>query len=199
MKFKDTIYGDLTDKIFVGSINVSGIGLTSLEGSPKIIINGNFDCSYNKLTSLVDSPEIIRGHFNCSSNKLSTLEYSPQEIDGSYMCYDNQLVSLKGSPIEIKSGFFCGMNKLTSLEHAPKIVKGNFNTCSNQLTTTKYAPNEIGGKSFWRDNPNPYLEEEYKAKQENPDLSENEFNQLMYEITECADYLPAKLQEMFIF
>ncbi|MCF6330846.1 MAG: hypothetical protein L3I99_04790 [Sulfurimonas sp.] len=49
MKFKDTKYGDLTYKIFVGHIYVSGIGLTSIEGSPKIIINGSFDCSYNQL------------------------------------------------------------------------------------------------------------------------------------------------------
>ena len=115
------------------------------------------------------------------------------------MCYDNQLVSLKGSPREIKSGFFCGMNQLTSLEHSPTKIDGNFNASTNQITTIKYAPSKIGGGFFCSDNPNPYLEEEYKARQENPNLSDNEFNLLMYEITECTDYLPVDAQDMFLF
>lgn len=34
-----------------------------------ITINGNFNCSYNKLTSLEGCPSTINGYFDCSDNK----------------------------------------------------------------------------------------------------------------------------------
>ena len=199
MRFKDTKYGDLTGKIFIGNINVSGIGLTSLKGSPKIIINGGFDCSYNQLTSLKCSPHIIRGSFICNNNQLTSLKCSPKEVTDSFICYDNHLISLEGAPTEVGGGFFCGKNKLTSFEHSPKIVGGNFNASDNQLTTTKDAPDEIGGIFRCSHNPNPHLETEYKIRKENPDLSDEDFAMKMYDETDDTNYLPQEVRDAFIF
>ena len=55
MKFKD-IYGDLSDTIY----------------------KGNFDCSYNNLTSLEGVPNKVKGNFDCSNNKLTSLETLPK-------------------------------------------------------------------------------------------------------------------------
>lgn len=199
MKFKDTKYGDLTNKIFVGDIMVVGLGLTSLEGAPKALINGSFDCSYNKLKSLKYSPKIIRGNFNCSLNQLTKLEFSPKEVDGYYMCYDNQLTSLSGIPNELKSGFFCGKNQLTSFEYSPKKINGNFNASSNKIRSIKNAPLEIKGIFYCKDNPNPYLEEEYETKQKYPNLSDDDFNVKMYEITKYEEYLSQSVKDIFLF
>jgi len=65
MKFKDTIYGDLTGQTYNGDINISGLKLTSLEGAPKNV-TGSFWCYSNpKLTSLKGAPENVTGIFNC--------------------------------------------------------------------------------------------------------------------------------------
>ena len=199
MKFKDTSYGDLTDKVFIGNINISGMGLTSLDGAPKLIANGSFDCSYNHIETLEYSPSVVNGSFNCSGNKLSSLISSPLKVTENYSCFDNLLTSLSGSPIEIGGGFFCGKNNLTSFENAPKKVGGNFNASDNQLTRVKYAPKEIGGKFYCSHNPNIHLELEYKTKQENPELSDKDFYRKMYEKTKDTDYLPEEVKDTFIF
>ena len=77
MKFKDTKYGDLSGQKYYGDINVSELGLTSLEGSPKIV-NGHFFCDDNNLTSLEFAPESVSGIFNCLDNKLTSLKGAPK-------------------------------------------------------------------------------------------------------------------------
>lgn len=200
MKFKDTKYGDLTGEIFIGNIDVFGMGLTSLEGSPKIVINGNFNCGYNKLTSLKYSPEIIRGGFNCTMNQLTTLEFSPKEVDGNYECYDNQLVSLKGIQTELKSSLACGKNKLKSLEYAPRKIGVHLNASDNLIETMYDISIEIVGGFACSHNPNPHLVEEYYLKQRNSNLSLDNFNIKMYELTDDADrYIDKNAQDIFLF
>lgn len=69
MKFKDTKYGDISIIQYQNNtIDVSMMNLTSLEGSPNIVID-NFDCSKNNLTSLEFAPKKIKGYFSCKGNK----------------------------------------------------------------------------------------------------------------------------------
>ena len=75
MKFKDTKYGDLTGKFYRGDIDVSGLGLTSLEGAPKGV-EWDFMCSYNQLTTLKGIPIKVGGNFVCFNNNPNPyLEY----------------------------------------------------------------------------------------------------------------------------
>ena len=39
------------------------------------IVNGNFDCNNNELTSLDFCPKLVNGYFSCSFNKLASLEF----------------------------------------------------------------------------------------------------------------------------
>jgi hypothetical protein len=100
MKFKDTRYGNLTDQTYNGDINVSNIGLTSLEGAPKVV-EGRFDCSYNYLTSLKGAPRIVKKHFYCDCNILNSLEGAPNIVKGYFNCYNNKLVSLEYLPEDV--------------------------------------------------------------------------------------------------
>jgi len=138
MKFKDTKYGNLTGQTYKGNIDVHGMNLASLEGSPKVVI-GIFNCSRNKdLTSLKGAPETVKGDFYCSNNQsLTSLEGAPKNIKGSFWCFDNpKLTSLKGAPKSVSDNFNCFNNpKLKSLEGAPESVGGNFNCASNPKLT----------------------------------------------------------------
>ncbi len=81
---------------------------------------GDFDCSYNKLTSIEGSPKEVGGGFYCDHNSLTSLEGCPKEVGGDFYCNDNSLTSLEGSPKEVGGHFDCHDNKLTPLEGCPK-------------------------------------------------------------------------------
>ena len=89
-------------------------------------VGGNFDCSWNKLTSLKGAPQKVGGNFDCSDNKLTSLEGAPQKVGGSFNCSGNNLTSLKGAPEEVEGSFYCKYTELTSLEGAPKKIGGSF-------------------------------------------------------------------------
>ena len=65
------------------------------------IINGDFWCSGNNLTSLKGCPNIIKGNFNCSNNKLTSLEYCPNIVYGNF--YSNNNFLTKDSLIHISN------------------------------------------------------------------------------------------------
>ena len=45
---------------------------------------GDFDCSYNELTSLEGAPTTVNGHFNCIENDLTSLDGCPKKVDGDF-------------------------------------------------------------------------------------------------------------------
>lgn len=53
-------------------------------------IEGNFNCSYNHLTSLRGCPEYVSGFFTCADNKLESLEYCPKIVGGDICYYNNK-------------------------------------------------------------------------------------------------------------
>ena len=48
-------------------------------------INGDFNCHYNQLTSLVGCPKEVGGDFNCSSNNIYRLDFVPNYTEGFYI------------------------------------------------------------------------------------------------------------------
>ena len=103
MRFKETKYGDLSGQEYNGNIDVSGLGLTSLEGCPKKVI----------------------GDFNCSDNDLLTLEYGAKELTGYYDFSNNQLTSLLDLPSyfwERLNMWQCCGNDIRKIENIPEHV-----------------------------------------------------------------------------
>jgi len=90
------------------------------------IVNGFFDCSDNKLTTLEGSPDQVNGDFYCSNNQLATLEGAPSYVGGSFNCYNNQLTKLEGCPDHVGGYFDCNNNQLISLEGCIDHVDGYF-------------------------------------------------------------------------
>ena len=76
------------------SCNVTGIMLTSLEGSPKQFVD--FYCNMNHITSLVGGPEIITETMNCQRNKLTDLIGAPRSCKDFYATVNNPISHLRG-------------------------------------------------------------------------------------------------------
>ena len=94
---------------------------------------GDLDLSDLKLTVLPDILKNISvgGNFNCSRNNLTKLINAPKFVDGNFWCGNNNLTSLQGASTNVGISFYCNNNKLTSLEGAPKTVGGFFDCIGN--------------------------------------------------------------------
>jgi hypothetical protein len=110
---------------------------------PKII-EGDFNCSYNTISSLIGGPEIVEGNFCCNSNYLTSLEGCPKIVEGEFYCSFNKLEDLKGN-LEKVEGIDCHHNRLKSLSGCPRIVGGSFNCSENHLTSLIGGPEKIEG------------------------------------------------------
>jgi hypothetical protein len=53
-------------------------------------ITASFNCSYNRLNSLVGVPQSVGGYFNYSDNKLTNLKEAPKLVKGNFYCNSNQ-------------------------------------------------------------------------------------------------------------
>ena len=69
---------------------------------------------------------IVNGEFYCHSNQLTTLEGSPKKVSGSFDCRGNNLTSLKGGPIEIGNNLICNYNLISTLKDFPLYLGGFF-------------------------------------------------------------------------
>jgi len=127
-----------------GDFNCSYNQLTTLEGAPASV-GGYFYCSYNQLTSLEGAPSSVGGDFYCTHNNLTSLEGAPSSVGGYFSCSNNKLTSLEGAPTSVGGDFYCFNNQLTSLEGAPTSIGGYFSCSNNQLTSLEGAPSSVGG------------------------------------------------------
>lgn len=124
---------------------ICGKSMESLIGGPKEV-NGDFDCSDTKITTLEGAPEKVNRNFMCYSTNITDCNYFPKEIGGDVSCGSTNITSLKGVPKKINGRFGCGDTKITSLEGAPEEVNGRFvcNHCKS-LKTLEGAPKKING------------------------------------------------------
>lgn len=120
--------------IINGEFNCSNLKLTTLEGCPKEV-KGDFFCAKNLLTDLKHCPEKIGEAFHCSFNKLTSLEGCPTIINGIFNCSKNELTNLKNGPDDVYGNFYCHENKLTSLEGCPIYIKGRLIYIIKNITT----------------------------------------------------------------
>lgn len=81
----------------------------------------DFNCSYNMLTTLENSPRAVHGNFDCSYNKLYDLKGGPTRVYRLYNCSHNDIQTLIGGPNSVGS-FNCSYNYLTNLHGLPRIL-----------------------------------------------------------------------------
>jgi hypothetical protein len=75
-----------------GDLNLIGLDLTKLPDILKdITVGGNFNCSYNELTSLEGAPKTVGESFGCSFNKLTSLVGAPKSVGEDFYCRNNNV------------------------------------------------------------------------------------------------------------
>jgi hypothetical protein len=73
-----------------GDLKLTGLDLTKLPEILKdITVGGNFNCSYNELTSLEGAPSSVGENFGCSYNKLTSLAGVPKIVYKDFYCRNN--------------------------------------------------------------------------------------------------------------
>jgi len=75
-------------------------------------VSGYFDCRFNYLTSLYNTPKYVDGSFSCKSNILTSLEYLPKYIGRDIYCGDNKIWSFKGIPDNFRGNLYCDGNPI---------------------------------------------------------------------------------------
>jgi len=104
-------------------------------------IDGNFDCSFNKLDNLVNSPDEVSGFFDCSLNGLYSLIGGPRIAMTGYYCSDNNLTDLEGFPEKVYVIFNAERNKLKTLKGTPEeLVCRDFTVAQNDLINLHNGP-----------------------------------------------------------
>jgi len=75
-----------------GDLKLTGLDLTKLPDILKdITVGGNFNCSYNELTSLEGAPKTVGENFGCSYNKLTSLDGAPTIVYKDFYCRNNNV------------------------------------------------------------------------------------------------------------
>ncbi len=73
-----------------GNLSLQFLKLTELPVILKdITVGADFDCSNNKLTSLINAPKFVGGTFYCENNKLTSLDGATEYVGGSFYCRNN--------------------------------------------------------------------------------------------------------------
>jgi hypothetical protein len=112
--------------------NISGSGITSLEGCPEFI-GGTFNCSSIKINDLTNAPSIVEESFLCNGCGLTSLVGCPEVVPFVFSCESNRITSLEGSPKRVQQ-MFCGGNaNFTSLKGAPEIFEKHPNHLKEPL------------------------------------------------------------------
>lgn len=131
------------------SIIISEMGLTELPDLSSVEV-GLFDCSGNKLTSLIGSPKVVKDEFKCHHNQLESFESTTQEVS-IFVCHENNAPSLEGMPQNVCS-IICGGENLKILKGCPPKIKGYLRCASSSIVNLDGAPQEIGGDLHLRAN-----------------------------------------------
>ena len=90
-------------------VNLWGKSLTELPLTFNRI-EGYFDCSNNKLTTLKGCPRWVDSDFNCDDNRLTSLEFSPDYVGGYFSCEYNNLTD-NYCDTEIGGGFYTSLKQ----------------------------------------------------------------------------------------
>lgn len=148
---KYTIHEDFTVDVN-GNVNLNDCNIKNIPVQFGVV-NGTFECGYNKLTSLKGCPHTVNGEFHCSKNELINLIYGPKIVGKKYICVASGLTSLEGCPEKIYDSCDIHGNELITLKYGPVLVEGMFNCSYNKLQDLTHISKIIKGDIYCSNNP----------------------------------------------
>ncbi|MEI6133187.1 MAG: hypothetical protein WCQ41_10255 [Bacillota bacterium] len=114
-------------------LDSNGVKKYSIDKDGKVDVKGDVKLRLGDATQLRVNFGIVEGDFDCTGNKLTCLIGAPDFVGGSFMCCDNELTNLIGASALVCGNFICCNNSLTSLEYGPVRVCGDFSCINNPL------------------------------------------------------------------
>jgi len=138
----------------------------TINSDNSVDVDGDVKLWDKKLTSIPLNFNIVNGDFNCGWNLLTSLKGCPVRVGNGFSCYDNNLTSLQYSPQYMENGdFSCGDNKIESLQYCTELIRNNFNCTINKLTSLQYHPT-VYGKFYCFNNKINTFEDFYYFKED---------------------------------
>ena len=125
----------LEERQSITELNVSGLGLNSLEGLDVFFNLQILNCSYNSLKELDLSGTPKLTQLNCSYNQLTKLDCSGLDQMIGLNCEMNRLTELNLSGCTALKSLYCRNNLLTSLNLQDNTALEFIETFSNYLTS----------------------------------------------------------------
>ncbi len=107
-------------------------------------VNGDVDLSEMNLTQLPFKFGKVTGDFNCSYNELSSTENMPRIVGGSFYCYHNPITSLIGGPEEVGWDYSCSETLISSFDGIPQHLRIFYCTNCKRLRSLKGLPDAQG-------------------------------------------------------
>lgn len=107
-------------------------------------IEGDFNISYNQLTSLQGAPQTVMLGFNCSFNALTNLVGGPSVVKKDYICSYNKLISLEGVASNMNR-LDASYNHIVSLGHMPTFIGDDCVLSYNPIQEIVEIHTQIGG------------------------------------------------------
>lgn len=98
----------------------------SINSDGSIDVDGNIKMHEMELSELPLKFNKVSGNFNCSGNKLTSLVGSPKHVGGNFYCSDNPLPSLVGCPASIMGSCYVTGTAIQNLVGCPLYVGGIF-------------------------------------------------------------------------
>lgn len=83
------------------------------------VVEGNFYCANNNLSSFEGFPTVVKGSLGINNNKFTSLKGITQVVGTNLNCSNNFLTSLEGVPNKINHTFDCSNNRLTKIDNCP--------------------------------------------------------------------------------
>ncbi len=95
--------------------------LKELPDLSNVVVQGDFFCSMNNLTSLKGAPYSVSGDFRCALNQIKDLQHMPQFVGGIADISGNRLRSINGAEVaEVGILKVTGNPGLRDLENPPR-------------------------------------------------------------------------------
>jgi len=119
-------------------------GTKELPNLSHIVLNGSFECSGNKITSLNGSPKCVTGYFSVCDTLITSLEGMPEKIGENVDLVSNhRLKSLKGIAQSIEGNLnLSDCPELKEFDALPQEISGKI-ICGDELVK-KYHLSEWG-------------------------------------------------------
>ena len=100
---EDILRDEYKNKVYFGDFRWN---IEQRKGTWCEICLGNFDCSYNKLTSLECAPRFVWNDFDCSNNNLTSLEWAPRFVWNDFDCSYNKLTDVQWWDPQVVLNYF---------------------------------------------------------------------------------------------